>query len=149
MHEIEAMISEWATELVEEHPDLAPFADQLIDHVHCATEELIDSEDSPSAAVQRAIADLGDGAELAAQFSTATRRSFFQCTRPVDDSAWRQHLSISAGWILFSAIWVVVMFVVEESLTWALLGWTLTTFLPLSIASALILRRDRSSGEFS
>ena len=140
MRDSEASIEEWVDELTAAHPNLAPLTEQFVDHLHCAVDELVDVGHAPTEAARIAIANFGDDVDLASQYDTADRQSFLACLR----NQGRKRMALSSAYVLLSMSWTAVMLAVEESVTWAITGWTLTTFLPFSCATALLQRGDKA-----
>lgn len=145
MAELERLINEWSTALVSDHPELEPLQDQLVDHVYCVAKDHIAGGIPEAEAVGLATAELGPADEIVSQFQAASRQSILRRAFVCKDRDERAELAVAAAWIIMSLGWAGAMIAFENTFNWMMLGWTLTTFGPLTVIGTWLSRRGGAS----
>lgn len=147
MFDLDNAIDQWVETMIASHPMLADHADEIADHLVMHSRAEVADGVSPEAALDLAIAALGTPEQLAVEFErSGGLAAKVRCILAVDTGqSTKEQLLMAGAWICLSLVWAAAMIRFENNLNWMLAGWTVTTFLPLTVVDAHLRRRARRS----
>lgn len=142
--ELEQRLEQWSESALRADPRVAPHLDELTDHLQAAVEARIEAGQDLDTAFDEAALALGEPTAVAAEFRKGhgfLRRWLSDMnSRPNPD---RAEWIVAASWIGLSLFWAGATIVADLSVNWMLVGWTATTFGPLTVVDTILRRRRR------